>query len=157
MQLLHSLCFQRTSNCHSVKFAEGYDGPHAHENYASITKTLKMDWSDYGIPLAKENFMNESQENASFTIKFTTESVSQVEFQVSIWGEKLDDTYQVNFSKLTCEKFYAPSPPFAGSPGCNYSGLGICVDRIRCELQAINSIFSCSVLSRLCIVPWLRS
>lgn len=89
-------CFQRTSNCHSFKLAVGYDGPHAHENYTTITKTLSMDW-DYAS-LAEDNL------NTSFTVKFMTESVSQVEFQVAIMGEKLNETLQVSaiISDVTC-------------------------------------------------------
>lgn len=79
---------QRTSNCQSIKLAGGYDGPHAHENYTTITKTLSMDWGHH------LNYTEDGM-NASFTIKFMTESVQQVEFQAAILGEKLNENYQV--------------------------------------------------------------
>lgn len=87
---------QDTSNCHSFKLADGFNGSHAQETFTTFTKTLKM---EKPVPSLAE----EPLDNTSFTIKFMTESESPVEFQASILGEKLDGNFQVSCSiHMTC-------------------------------------------------------
>jgi hypothetical protein len=83
---------QRNTNCHSLKLAGGYDGPHAHENYSTVVKTLSMNWDFSSDSTALDD------DNVSYTIMFMTENSHQVEFQVSILGEILSQTVQVGHS-----------------------------------------------------------
>lgn len=82
----HTHTVQDYVNCHSFQLAEGFNGTHAYENFSSFTKTLQMEWND------------SIEHEDGFTVAFMTENNDGTVFQVSILGEKLSSTWQVNLN-----------------------------------------------------------